>query len=532
MFLKKKHLSFRAKLLLSIFGLNLLVGVSIIVIAYNDIIKSQKELFFQNIASLAFSISEQIKPALEFDDKKTIEEIIEGILSYPATEFVGIWKSDPFNPSIKENFQINSSEANSSSTNYLYFSKAKQEPAKYINEIELNFAKKDFIEWQVDRLDIGKVIFSGNLPTGYLYLSQNLDSFLIFQQETKHLLITCLLIYLISTLLISFWIEKTLTKPLIELVNVAEQISIENNLLVRAKKMSNDEFGKLTTIFNKMLDSIRDTNNELISSNKDMEKRVIERTKDLDQANQKLQSEMQARIEKNKEIISLQNQMSKQQRLASVGQVSSNIAHELRNPMAAIRNSVYFLRKSIVGSDKSAEHLDLIDHQLSESDEVIRRLLEVTKEKSLKLSTVQLRQLCDEALAVLGISEKIIFSYNSEPDDITVSVDKILFRQVLLNLFLNSVQATDTNSKTKISIKSHKMKEWIIIEVSDNGSGIPKEIKKRVFDPLFSSREDGFGLGLSLCSDLLARHKGTIEIKETTPSGTTFLIRIPDLEHL
>ena len=221
---------------------------------------------------MAFSISEQIKPALEFDDKKTIEEIIEGILSYPATEFVGIWKSDPFDTSIKENLQINSSEANSSSTNYLYFSKAKQEPAKYINEIDLNFAKKDFIEWRVDRLDIGKVIFSGNLPTGYLYLSQNLDSFLIFQQETKHLLITCLLIYLISTLLISFWIEKTLTKPLIELVNVAEQISIENNLLVRAKKMSNDEFGKLTTVFNKMLDSIRDTNNELISSNKDMEK--------------------------------------------------------------------------------------------------------------------------------------------------------------------------------------------------------------------------------------------------------------------
>ena len=76
------------------------------------------------------------------------------------------------------------------------------------------------------------------------------------------------------------------------------------------------------------------------------------------------------------------------------------------------------------------------------------------------------------------------------------------------------------------------MKEWIIIEVSDNGSGIPKEIKKRVFDPLFSSREDGFGLGLSLCSDLLARHKGTIEINETTSPGTTFSIRIPDLKHV
>ena len=163
------------------------------------------------------------------------------------------------------------------------------------------------------------------------------------------LLITSLLIYLISTILISIWIERKLTKPLVELVNVAEKISVENTLGVRAKKLSNDEFGKLTTVFNKMLDSIRDTNEQLVASNKEMESRVIERTKDLDEANKKLQAEMQAKVDRNKELFNLQNQMSKQQRLASVGQVSSNIAHELRNPMAAIRNSVYFLRKSIGG---------------------------------------------------------------------------------------------------------------------------------------------------------------------------------------
>ena len=84
-----------------------------------------------------------------------------------------------------------------------------------------------------------------------------------------------------------------------ELVNVSEKISLENNLLVRAKT-SNDEFGKLTAVFNKMLDSINDTNDQLIASNRDMENRVIERTKDLDEANQKLQSEMQAKIDKNK----------------------------------------------------------------------------------------------------------------------------------------------------------------------------------------------------------------------------------------
>ena len=516
MFSLKANLSFRLKLLLSLFGLNLIIGTSIIIIAYNDLISSRKDLESGNIASLAFSLSEQIKPALEFDDRKTIEEIIDGTLTYPGAEFVGIWKTDPF-----EN----------SAQHVLYFSKGKKDSANYANEIKSDFQKKDFIEWKEDRVDFGRVIFSGKVPIGFIYLSENLKSFFVFKRETLELLITSLLIYLISTILISIWIERKLTKPLVELVNVSEKISLENNLLVRAKKTSNDEFGKLTAVFNKMLDSIHDTNDQLIASNRDMENRVIERTKDLDEANQKLQSEMQAKIDKNKEILNLQNQMSKQQRLASVGQVSANIAHELRNPMAAIRNSVYFLRKSVGKSDKSAEHLEIIDDQLTQSDEVIRKLLEIAVEKPLQLSEENLKNLCTEALSVLGFSEQIVFTFKSEHDDLKVSVDKTLFRQVLSNLFLNSVQATEKNNRTHICVKTYKLEGSINIEISDNASGITNKIQKRVFEPLFSGRKDGFGLGLSLCFDLLSRHKGTIEIKQSTPSGTTFLIRIPDSKH-
>ena len=152
---------------------------------------------------------------------------------------------------------------------------------------------------------------------------------------------TALLIHLTTSTLIALWVEKSLTKPLLELVKVAEKISSKNDLFVRARKLSNDEFGKLTMVFNKMLDSIHETNEELLASNKEMENRVIERTKDLDLANQKLQLEIKTRIQKNKELLDLQNQIGVQQRLASIGKVSSNIAHELRNPMAAIRNSVY-----------------------------------------------------------------------------------------------------------------------------------------------------------------------------------------------
>ena len=116
---------------------------------------------------------------------------------------------------------------------------------------------------------------------------------------------TALLIHLTTSTLIALWVEKSLTKPLLELVKVAEKISSKNDLFVRARKLSNDEFGKLTMVFNKMLDSIHETNEELLASNKEMENRVIERTKDLDLANQKLQLEIKTRIQKNKKNCSI-----------------------------------------------------------------------------------------------------------------------------------------------------------------------------------------------------------------------------------
>ena len=223
--------------------------------------------------------------------------------------------------------------------------------------------------------------------------------------------------------------RKILTKPLLELVKVAEKISSKNDLFVRARKLSNDEFGKLTMVFNKMLDSIHETNEELLASNKEMENRVIERTKDLDLANQKLQLEIKTRIQKNKELLDLQNQIGVQQRLASIGKVSSNIAHELRNPMAAIRNSVYFLRKSLETNEKSKKHLEIIDQQLTDSDQVIGRLLEITKEKDLKLSQVHLEELCKETFSVLGVSEEAKLKFQADQKNLNIEVDRILFRR-------------------------------------------------------------------------------------------------------
>ncbi|HAD22268.1 MAG TPA: hypothetical protein DCF87_09190, partial [Opitutae bacterium] len=96
MFFKSTYLSFRLKLLLSVFGVNLIVGAIIIFIAYNDIVNSQRDLIEQHISNLGTRLAEQLKPALDFDDKETVAEITDGILSNPDTESVFIWKVDPF----------------------------------------------------------------------------------------------------------------------------------------------------------------------------------------------------------------------------------------------------------------------------------------------------------------------------------------------------------------------------------------------------------------------------------------------------
>jgi C4-dicarboxylate-specific signal transduction histidine kinase len=281
-----------------------------------------------------------------------------------------------------------------------------------------------------------------------------------------------------------------------------------------------------------MLDSIRDTNEALLDSNKEMENRVIERTKDLDSTNQKLQSEIKNRIKNNKQLLRLQNKMSTQQTFASIGQVSSNIAHELRNPMAAIRNSVYFLKNNLNSSEKIKEHLAIIDEELTSSNEVISRLLEMTKEERINLENVNLKKLCEETLAILGLKEQITFLF---PDGgkwaKKIIIDKLLFRQLIMNLFLNSFQAKKANQTLEISVHVEEKNNFSEIKIMDNAKGIPEQIRNQVFKPLFSTKKDGFGLGLSFCSDVISKHDGTIEITKSSNEGTTFFIRIPNAKH-
>jgi C4-dicarboxylate-specific signal transduction histidine kinase len=472
---------------------------------YQQDINSTKNLIRTNINNQIDNLSRLIYPALVFDDKVTADEQIKGFSANAMMKSVEIWKKDTLDTNKLSLFSKQPSDKNESLSEG--------------NQITENTFHHNVIV-------VSKEITSDDEKLGIIKVTRSLTDFNAKKAEYLQVGILSALSIFVIIILITFWYQGSLTKPLKELSMVAEKISIEKNYSTRANKMSLDEFGSLTDAFNQMLDSLESSNSQLLRANEEMEQRVERRTKELTLSNKRILKEMAANEIATQELIKTKDQLNQNEKLANVGQVSSSIAHELRNPMAAIRNSTYFLRLKLEKETKLLEHLKIIDREISRSDEVIQRLLEITKGEDLKKSFVDLKTLAFEAFNYADLTNRSQLIVDFKPEHFLINVDKLLFRQVLFNIFLNSIQAMPDGGKIimTVSIKEAKMVQIII---TDQGTGIEEHYIKKVFDPLFTDKEDGIGLGLSLCRDLISRHGGKIAAKSHVSFGTTIEIDLP-----
>jgi signal transduction histidine kinase len=503
---KKFALSYRARFLLSTVFATLVIPTIAAVIFFQGELSSTKDLIRNDSVSLAENIAKNLYPTIAFEDIETAKDELEGLQNNPQILNSSIWirVEDP-------------------SGNYfkLFCSSRKE-----FVEQELPTAKNGE-SWTDSSLLIVRSIKSPEENIiGKIVIERSLAHLEYKKSQFKRIGFTSWAVIIIVILFVTIWYQNSLTRPLKELTSVAEKISSESNYTLRAKKTSADEFGKLTDLFNQMLDSINETNGKLLVANLDMEERVQDRTKQLTLTNEKLLSEIKERERANKELIETRDMLSKQEKLASVGLVSSNIAHELRNPMAAIRNSTYFLRNNNQNDEKSTRHLVIIDKELSRSDEVIQRLLQLTKGGTLKKELIDLRGLARDAMNYSNVARKSTLSIRFIPEYFTVTFDRVLFGQVLYNLFMNAIQAMPNGGE--ISLVALKLENGRVrISVSDQGIGIEGTDMEKVFEPLFTSKEEGVGLGLSLCRELVTRHGGSIHAKSSPENGTTIEIELP-----
>lgn len=228
-----------------------------------------------------------------------------------------------------------------------------------------------------------------------------------------------------------------------------------------------------------------------------------------------------------------------QEKLASLGQVATGIAHEIRNPLSGLNIYLSMLEK-IVAEGKGLEPAtrDLaatIVAQLKSAsgkiESVIGRVMDFTKPHPLKLTAVDVNPAVEEAFALSKIfltKKKVRVTTALDMELPHVLADLPMIEQVLLNLVTNAAQAMEqTQGPREIHISSFREGDAVVISVGDSGPGVPVEIREKIFDPFFTTRTDGSGIGLSICQRIVSDHRGTLTVGTAALGGAEFRIALP-----
>jgi len=227
------------------------------------------------------------------------------------------------------------------------------------------------------------------------------------------------------------------------------------------------------------------------------------------------------------------------EKLAAVGQLAASVGHELRNPLAAVRNAATYITRRLTdpkfsgqaanGDAKIVQFLGVMHKELDASAKIISDLLDFARERKPSLNPCPLRPLVDDAFGVVPAAEGVSL-VNEVSDDLPIpSLDKDQFRQILANLVQNAVEATAGAAGGQVTVRADggtAGREWRI-QVVDNGHGMAPEVRENVFQPLYTTKVKGTGLGLAIVANMVAGHGGAISVESDVGKGTTFTIILP-----
>lgn len=237
-------------------------------------------------------------------------------------------------------------------------------------------------------------------------------------------------------------------------------------------------------------------------------------------------------------VMQLGQELEISRRLAAIGRLTAGVGHEVKNPINAMVVHLELLRSKLAAAGPEAfggaqRHVDILTGEMQRLDRVVQTLADFSRPMELKLREHDLRQVID-AVVELTAAEMhengVLVSVDAPPEPVMVRVDAELMRQALLNLLLNGMQAMPQGGRLGISL--HRDHQFAIVEVSDEGEGIPPEILPRIFELYFTTKPKGSGIGLAMTYRILQLHGGALDVRlnanpRARDRGTTFTLRLP-----
>lgn len=327
------------------------------------------------------------------------------------------------------------------------------------------------------------IMYVGILEQKYTDIKNR--STLIFSGIT----ITGVVLAILAALMISRGISSSITN----LASASKQLA-NGNLETKVTKTSNDELGDLADTFNSMATALKDRDEKL----KEYAKKKI------------MESE----------------------RLALIGQLSANVAHELNNPLQGIVTYSYLLLEDANCPEDSKANLQKIVIQANRCRDIIRGLLDFSRQKKPDKTHCNINTLLQGCVSLVekhAIFHNISITWNLQEDLPSVILDPSQVERVFLNLIINAAEAMDGNGRLSLATRFIRKKKLVEIKVQDTGHGISQENITKIFDPFFTTKETGHGVGLGLAISygIVKEHKGNLYVESELEKGTTFTITFP-----
>jgi signal transduction histidine kinase len=318
---------------------------------------------------------------------------------------------------------------------------------------------------------------------------------------------------------VSYFIASGVVKPVKLLVKITDKVA-SGDLNQKVEVSSNDEIGLLASQFNQMTKSLK----QLIDEKEGVMEEIKNVNKELSSINLEL-------IHKNEQLNDAQEQLVRTEKLAAVGTLASGVSHELRNPLSAIKNAVFLLKRKLSKKampdidEKIIKFLDIMDKEIDRCSKIINDLLGFTRVTKPTRFSADINAVVNESLSRVDISKNIKLSKTLQPDLPMIMIDANQIGQVLINLVENACQAMMNEGELKIC--SRVSGSFMEVEVGDSGCGIPEKEVKKIFDPLFTTKPRGTGIGLAVCYGIIQKHNGVIDVKSQEGIGTTMFIKLP-----
>jgi signal transduction histidine kinase len=232
--------------------------------------------------------------------------------------------------------------------------------------------------------------------------------------------------------------------------------------------------------------------------------------------------------ERSKQLLQAQEELVRKEKLAVLGQVAGSVGHELRNPLGVMSNAVYFLQTVLSDADATTrEYLDIIKNEIADSERIVSDLLDSVRTKPPQPGIVGVQELIDQTLRKYSVPPSVTVRLEIPETLPPLRVDAMQIQQVLRNLISNGVEAMPDGGTLEIGAVESRPDGTVTVSVRDSGSGMAPEVLAKLFQPLFTTKARGIGLGLVVVKNLTQANGGMVAVQSEVGKGTTFTVTLP-----